>query len=130
MYLNNYLENQVKNANPLEHVVMLYSKALSCLKVAKKAIEEGLKDPENIKKKAENIGRATEIIAYLQGSLNMEKGGEVAKNLNEIYDILITELVRANMENNTEIITKSIETLENLRKAWEEIRKEYVKIYS
>ena len=118
----NYLENQVKNANPLDLVIMLYNKTLSCLKIAKKAIEEGLDNPDNIKKKAENIGKATEIIAYLQGSLNLEKGGEIAQNLNEIYDILISELIRANIENNLEIITKSIGVLENLKKAWEDIK--------
>jgi flagellar protein FliS len=122
MYLQSYLENQVKNAYPLDHVIMLYNKAISCLKIAKKAIEEGLKNPENVKKKAENLGKATEIIAYLQGSLNMEKGGEIAKNLNLIYDILISELVKANLEDNIEIITKSIETLETLKKAWEDIK--------
>ncbi|PMP65096.1 MAG: flagellar export chaperone FliS [Thermodesulfobacterium geofontis] len=122
MYVRSYLENQVKNAHPLDHVLMLYNKAIACLKIAKKAIEEGLKNPENIKKKAENIGKATEIIAYLQGSLNMEKGGEIAKSLNIIYDILISELVKANFENNTEIIEKSIITLENLKKAWEDIK--------
>ena len=122
MYLQSYLENQVKNAHPLDHVIMLYNKAISCLKIAKKAIEEGLKNPENVKKKAENLGKATEIIAYLQGSLNMEKGGEIAKNLNLIYDILISELVKANLEDNIEIITKSIESLENLKKAWEDIK--------
>jgi flagellar protein FliS len=122
MYLQSYLENQVKNAHPLDQVIMLYNKAISCLKIAKKAIEEGLKNPENVKKKAENLGKATEIIAYLQGSLNIEKGGEIAKNLNLIYDILISELVKANLEDNIEIITKSIETLETLKKAWEDIK--------
>jgi flagellar protein FliS len=122
MYLQSYLENQVKNAHPLDHVIMLYNKAISCLKIAKKAIEEGLKNPENVKKKAENLGKATEIIAYLQGSLNIEKGGEIAKNLNLIYDILISELVKANLEDNIEIITKSIESLETLKKAWEDIK--------
>ena len=101
---------------------MLYNKTLSCLKIAKKAIEEGLDNSDNIKKKAENIGKATEIIAYLQGSLNLEKGGEIAQNLNEIYDILISELIKANIENNLEIITKSIGVLENLKKAWEDIK--------
>ena len=95
----NYLENQVKNDNPLDLVIMLYNKTLSCLKIAKKAIEEGLDNSNNIKKKAENIGKATEIIAYLQGSLNLEKGGEIAQNLNEIYDILISELIKANIKN-------------------------------
>ena len=118
----NYLENQVKNADSLDLVIMLYNKALSCLKIAKKAIEEGLDNSDNIKKKAENIGKATEIIAYLQGSLNLEKGGEIAQNLNEIYDILISELIKANIENNLEIITKSIGVLENIKRAWEDIK--------
>ena len=130
MYLNSYLENQVRNANPLEHIIMLYSKALFCLRIARKAIEEGLKNPESIKKKAENIGKATQIIAYLQGSLNMEKGGDIARNLNEIYAILIAELIKANLENNTEIITKSIETLENLKKAWEDVKRENAEMLS
>jgi len=123
MQVYSYLENQVKNAHPLDHIIMLYNKAIACLKIAKKSIEEGLNNPESIKKKAESIGRATEIIAYLQGSLNMEKGGDIAKNLNEIYDILLSELVKANIENDTEIIVKSLEILENLKKAWEEVKR-------
>ncbi len=118
----NYIENQVKNADPLDLILMLYNKAISCLKISKKAIENGLQDPENVKKKAENLGRATEILAYLQGCLNHEKGEEIAKNLNEIYDVLIEELIRANMENNIEIISKSVEVLEDLKKAWEDIK--------
>ncbi|NPA39650.1 MAG: flagellar export chaperone FliS [Thermodesulfobacteria bacterium] len=120
--INSYIENQVRNADPLELVLMLYNKAISCLKISKKTIEEGLTEPEQVKKKAENLSRATEILAYLQGSLNFEKGQEIAKNLNEIYETLINELVKANMENDTEIIAKSIEILEDLKKAWEDVR--------
>jgi len=120
--LNNYMENQVKNADPLDLVIMLYNKAISCLRLSKQAIDSGLKDSEQVKKKVENLTRATEIIAYLQGCLNFEKGQEVAKNLNEIYDVLINELIRANLENNTEVILKSIEILEDLKKAWQDVK--------
>ncbi|WP_038055111.1 flagellar export chaperone FliS [Thermodesulfobacterium hydrogeniphilum] len=120
--VQNYIENQVKNTDPLGLIIMLYNKAISCLKISQKAIESGLDNPENVKKKAENLGKATEILAYLQGCLNFEKGQEIAKNLNEIYDILINELVKANMENDTEIISKSVTILENLKKAWEDIK--------
>lgn len=120
--INNYLENEIKNATPLELILMLYNKSLFCLKIAKKAIKQGLNNPENLKKKAENIGKATEIISHLQACLNFEKGGEIAKNLNDIYNILLSELIRANLENNIEILQKTIETLENLKKAWEDIR--------
>jgi flagellar protein FliS len=120
--VNNYIENQVKNADPLDLIIMLYNKAISCLKISHKTIENGLNDAENVKKKAENIEKATEILAYLQSCLNFEKGKEIAKNLNEIYEVLINELIRANLENNTEIILKSIDVLENLKKAWEDIK--------
>ncbi|KUJ97369.1 MULTISPECIES: flagellar export chaperone FliS [Thermodesulfobacterium] len=118
----NYLENQVKNADPLDLVIMLYSKAISCLKISKNVIESGLNNPEDIKKKAENLGKATDIIAYLQGSLNLEKGGDIAKNLNEIYQTLLDELIVANTQNDAKKITDSIEVLEKLKKAWEEIK--------
>ncbi len=121
---NNYLEQQVNSAHPLDLIIMLYNKAISCLKIAKTSIEEGVDKDENVKKKAENLGRATEIIAYLQGCLNFEKGGEIARNLNEIYDVLIKELVRANIENNVEILEKTINILTNLKKAWEDIKKD------
>ncbi|RLG12909.1 flagellar export chaperone FliS [Candidatus Pacearchaeota archaeon] len=120
----NYLENQVLNASPIEHIIMLYNKAIACLNTSWMAIENGLDNPENLKKKVENITRATEILAYLQGILNLEKGGEIAKNFNEIYKILINELIKANIENDPEIIAKSIEILKSLKKAWEDIKKE------
>jgi len=69
-----------------------------------------------------DIEKATEIFEDLQSCLNFEKGGEIAKNLNEIYGILISELIKANLENNPETIEKAIITLENLKKAWENIK--------
>lgn len=120
--VNQYLENEIKNASPLDLILMLYNKSLFCLKIAKKAIQQGLDNLENLRKKAENIEKATEIIAHLQSCLNFEKGGEIAKNLNEIYGILISELIKANLENNPETIEKAIITLENLKKAWENIK--------
>ena len=121
--MQNYLEHQVNSAHPVELIIMLYNKAINCLKIAKASIEDGVEEAENIKKKAKNLGRATEILAYLQSCLNFEKGGEIAKNLNEIYDILIRELVRANIENNVEILEKTINILINLKSAWEDVRK-------
>ncbi|QER41851.1 flagellar export chaperone FliS [Thermodesulfobacterium sp. TA1] len=118
----NYLENQVKNADPLDLVIMLYGKAIACLKISKNTIEAGLNTPEDVKKKAENLSKATEIIAYLQGSLNFEKGGEIAKNLNEVYQTLLNELLVANSRNDVQKIADSIEVLEKLKKTWEELK--------
>ncbi len=121
--VNNYLTNQVLNASPLELVIMLYGKAISSLKLAKTLMGSGKKDVDTIKKKAESIGKAIEILTYLQATLDKEKGKEIAKNLDEIYEVLINELIRAQLNEDIKIVEDSIAILSNLKKAWEEINK-------
>lgn len=118
-----YLQNMVENANPIRLVIMLYDKAISSLEEAMEAVREGLDDMDRIKSKAENLTRVTDILIVLKSSLDEERGKEVAKNLDEIYDILINESVRANMTNDIELMGKIKNILEELRDAWEEAEK-------
>jgi len=118
-----YLQNVVENANPIRLLILLYDKAISCIDVAIEAINSGLEDLENVKTKAENLTRAMDILIVLKASLDMDKGKDIAKNLDEIYDVLIDELVRCNMKNDAETLAKIRETLDELRSAWEEAEK-------
>lgn len=118
-----YLQNVVENANPIRLLILLYDKAINCIDVAIEAINSGLEDLENVKTKAENLTRAMDILIVLKASLDMDKGKDIAKNLDEIYDVLIDELVRCNMKNDAETLAKIRETLDELRSAWEEAEK-------
>ncbi len=118
-----YLQNLVENANPIRLVIMLYDKAISCIEEAIDAIEKGLETPEDVKVKAENLTRATDILIVLKASLDFEKGKEIAKNLNEIYEVLINEVIDANIKNDAENLKKIKDVLEGLREAWEEAEK-------
>ncbi len=123
-----YLQNMVENANPIRLILMLYDKALLCIEDAQRLIEGGLGNPEEVKAKAENLTKAMDILIVLRASLDREKGQEIAKNLDEIYEALINEIVRANMKNDTEILTNVKSILQELREAWEEAeRKVYQK---
>ncbi len=123
-----YLQNMVENANPIRLILMLYDKALLCLEDAQRLIEGGLGNPEEVKAKAENLTKAMDILIVLRASLDREKGQEIAKNLDEIYEALINEIVRANMKNDAEILTNVKSILQELREAWEEAeRKVYQK---
>ncbi len=115
-----YLQNMVENANPIRLVIMLYDKAILCIDTAIEAIEKGGDDLESVRVKAENLTRAMDILIVLRSSLDMEKGKEVSKNLDEIYEVLIDEIVRANMKNDAETLKKIKAILEELRSAWEE----------
>ncbi len=123
-----YLQNMVENANPIRLILMLYDKALLCIEDAQRLIEGGLGNPEEVKAKAENLTKAMDILIVLRASLDREKGQEIAKNLDEIYEALINEIVRANMKNDAEILTNVKSILQELREAWEEAeRKVYQK---
>jgi len=121
MMNNPYLENMVANANPVRLVIMLYEKAINCLE---NALE--IRDTEDFdmqKSKYEEMGRALEIISVLDAVLDMEKGGEIAKNLREIYRSLMDELTYQMLKEDKERLEKVIKILRNLKSAWEEVER-------
>lgn len=121
MMNNPYLENMVANANPVRLIIMLYEKAINCLE---NALEIGdTKDFDMQRSKYEEMGKALEIISVLDAILDMEKGGEIAKNLREIYRSLMDELTYQMLKENKERLEKVIKILKNLKSAWEEVER-------
>jgi flagellar protein FliS len=121
MMNNPYLENMVANANPVRLVIMLYEKAINCLE---NALEIGdTEDFDMQKSKYEEMGRALEIISVLDAVLDMERGGEIAKNLREIYRSLMDELTYQMLKEDKERLEKVIKILKNLKSAWEEVER-------
>jgi flagellar protein FliS len=121
MMNNPYLENMVENANPVRLVIMLYEKAINCLE---NALEIGdTEDFDMQRSKYEEMGRALEIISVLDAILDMEKGGEIAKNLREIYRSLMDELTYQMLKEDKERLERVIKILKNLKSAWEEVER-------
>ncbi len=121
MINNPYLENMVANANPVRLIIMLYEKAINCLE---NALEIGdTEDFDMQKSKYEEMGRALEIISVLDATLDMERGGEIAKNLREIYRSLTDELTYQMLKEDKERLEKVIKILRNLKSAWEEVER-------
>ena len=111
-----YKTTDVNTTNRGKIVVMLYSGAITFLNKAKMYMEK--RDYEN---KGKFITKALDIIDELNISLDLEKGQDVAKNLKSLYIFLNRYLSEANFENNPQKIDKSINILESLKTAFEEI---------
>ncbi len=121
MMNNPYLENMVANANPVRLIIMLYEKAINCLE---NALEIGdTEDFDMQRNKYEEMGRALEIISVLDAVLDMEKGGEIAKSLWEIYRSLTDELTYQMLKEDRERLERVIKILRNLKSAWEEVER-------
>ena len=80
-------------------LLMLYEGALSAVRIAKRGIVG-----KNPKLKGENISRVLAILTELDCALDLEKGGDVAKNLAALYDYMIKRLTHANVKNDPDAL--------------------------
>jgi len=65
------------------------------------------------------------VLGQLQGTLNLESGGEVARNLERFYNLLRDNLLRAVLEGSTELLEKQAQHILGLREAWLEVRRQH-----
>ena len=106
---NQYKQMSIKTANRGQILIMLYEAAIRHVKKAAIAIEQ-----KDIGAKGVAIGKAHDIINELNATLNFEIGGDIALNLERLYNFMAEQLVKANIENSKaslEIVQKNLETL-------------------
>jgi len=111
-----YLTQQIMTASPAALMQMLYEKAINSLKEAIKAIEDN-----QIEARWKANSRVMEIISHMQGTLNMEKGGEIAKNLDRLFTYILSRLPRIDFKNDAQVAREIISLLEPLCASWQEL---------
>ena len=111
-----YKQVQVKTANKGKLVVMLFQGCVKFLRLAKKSIDE-----ENIDDANNYIIRSQDIIRELMNTLDMEKGGDVAGNLYQLYDFMIRKLIEANVDKDAEKIEFVEDMMLELLDSWKQI---------
>jgi flagellar protein FliS len=62
-----------------------------------------------------------DIIQELNFTLNMEAGGEIAKNLRQLYAFMLERLFQANMRKDAGMIRETIKVLEGLNESWKAV---------
>jgi flagellar protein FliS len=111
-----YFQTKVNTTTQEEVVILLFEAAIKFLQQAKKKIEE-----KNYAEKGILISKALDIISELDGSLNTERGGEIATNLHNLYYYCQTRLLIANLKLDRGIIDEVIEILKKIGSAFAEI---------
>jgi flagellar protein FliS len=99
---------------------MLMAGAIERLIQGKAAMAQG-----DLSVKGERLGKALDIIINLRACLSMDDGGEIANNLDALYDFMIRQVSEANLENKPEPIDDVIEILREIKSAWDQIPSEY-----
>lgn len=110
------VQSAVGNADPHTLIQMLIDGAIQRLNTAKMHMKQN-----NISLKGESIGKAISIIDGLRSSLDMDKGGEIAKNLESLYEYMQRQLLAANLDNKMENIDEVLSLMNEIRAGWQTI---------
>ncbi len=111
------LETGVLAADPHKLIVMLFDGALQALRNAREHMLAG-----DIGAKGKAISHASSIITSgLRASLDLEKGGEIAGNLDALYDYMTRRLTHSHLHNDVPALDEIARLLGELREAWNAI---------
>ncbi|MDE3153962.1 MAG: flagellar export chaperone FliS [Acidobacteriota bacterium] len=113
-----YQQTQVQSCSPLEQVVLLYDGAIRFLTAAREAM-----DRHDLQARHRGISNALGVVNYLQSTLNMTEGGEVATRLDALYTYIRGLILDGNLRHEPGPIDEARQLLDVLRDGWAQIAK-------
>ena len=117
-----YKQTSIKTATPEQVLLMLYEGAIKASKLAKQAL-----DKKDIPEKCKQIGKVHDIVMELRNTLDHSKGPAIAEQLDALYEFSISQLFKANMNNDIAAIENVTKVLTTLYEGWvaavDEVRK-------
>lgn len=116
--IDQYRKSAVSGASPLQLVIMLYDGALRFMEAGKHAMLK-----RDVFLQNDGLTKAQRILSELLSTLDLEKGGDVAKNLFSIYTYVYDRLVEANLDDKPELVDECTAILSELRESWVELEK-------
>lgn len=128
MYTNNgynaytavLLDSQIAGATPHQLIVLLYDGAINAMRRAEIYFQSG-----NIARRGEMISRAINIIDNgLRAGLDHEKGGQIAAELESLYEYISRTLLEANLNKSGENLPHLISLMTEMQETWQAINPE------
>jgi flagellar protein FliS len=104
----------VAGADNIQLIQMLFDGLIESLATAKGHIERGA-----INEKSKSLARAGRIVVGLQGALDFDKGGDIARNLNDLYSYVTRRLFHVNAHNDLEALQEVHNLMNEIRGAWQ-----------
>lgn len=108
-----YKTTSVQSASREKIMLMLYEGAIRFTKLAIQAADE-----KKIADRGTNIGRAYDIVLELNNTLDHKVGGEISKNLEQLYMFITDQYQQANITGDSKYLRDALKILETLYDGW------------
>ncbi|MBL7687994.1 MAG: flagellar export chaperone FliS [Bdellovibrionaceae bacterium] len=109
-----YKTTSIQSASREKLLLMMYEGAIKFTKLAIQAAEE-----KKIADRGMNIGRAYDIVMELNNTLDHKVGGDISKNLEQLYMYITDQYTQANITGNPEPLKEALKLLETLYDGWQ-----------
>jgi len=116
--VSQYKRQEIQTASPGKLIVMLYDGAIKSVEQATEACHQG-----NYEQKEKALSKAQDIVLELLGALDIERGGDIARNLQGLYIYIIKRINAGHLTKDLQALEEARRILTDLREAWEEIRR-------
>jgi flagellar protein FliS len=120
-----YRQSYGQGCSPVRLVVLLYEQLIKDVQTALLTLESG-----NVEARVAAVNHAFEVAAELQVRLDRERGGEVARNLEQFYQLFRVSLLEAQIKCSKAIFQNQIANLLSLREAWLEVERSTSQAFS
>ena len=108
------LDDDILTADPMRLIQMLYRGAVDSITTARRYLKLG-----DIRARSRSVSKAMAIVTELSLSLNHATGGDLSKNLAELYAYTEKLLIQANREQSDPPLAEAERLLSTLLEAWE-----------
>jgi flagellar secretion chaperone FliS len=108
-----YRESQIVTADPIRLTELLYRGAMDATRQARGCLRAG-----EIEARGRAISKASAILIELAASLDRDSGGEVARNLAELYVYMLGRLSTAHIEQREEPLLEVEKLIGTLLEGW------------
>src|SRR5208337_5621980 len=96
----------------------LFDAAIEDMRRALSAIQAS-----DVEERANAVRHAMLILQQLQGTLDFERGGQVAKQFEQFYNLIRAKLLESQLRNSPELMGQQIQFMSEVRDCWVEAKK-------
>ena len=114
-----YLETRILSADPTELISILYEAALESVAAAREHLKRG-----EIRERSNAVTKAVSIVTELSSSLDHTRGGEVSRNLADLYHYISGRLFEANLKQTDGPLAEAQKLLHQLAEGWRAVREQ------
>ena len=117
----NYVAESATGVSPVGLVIRVYENIVADLGRAVLAVRDG-----DVEYRTAQLQHALLLIGHLQGALDLQNGGQPARQLEKFYSIARGKILEAQIKQSGKILEELMQHFLSVREAWEKVERDQI----